>query len=441
MQDFPPGEKSKDLLSQLKKVIANPNYSGLYGISIKEGNDVYFKDFDGFTYLDCLAAASTNCLGYSYPGIAETYAQVASTMQHSCFLYSPNEHALKLATKLIQISPGNFPKKVMFGLSGSDACDGAIKAARKYTRNLGIIHFKNDYHGSTGLSMPASDYSTLNTGIFEHSQLFNELSFPSNQAEMNNVLEQIETMFKSHKALTVIAETFQGDAGVQVPPKDFFKQLSSLTKKYQGILIIDEVQSGMGRTGFWWAIEHENVEPDILVTAKSLSGGFAPISAAIGRAEVLDSLENGQHLFTYSGHAPSAAVALKIIETIEQNKLIEHAHQMGTMLMSKLYALKNTYNNIIVDVRGKGLMIGIEINIMTDSLAGKVFATRCVEKGLYVGFFGVNGEVIRIEPPLIIKQNHVQEILRIIEEVALEMQNGTIPEQTYTNVKTYSIGI
>ncbi len=441
MSLFPPGKVSIDLLKRLKKVIANANYSGLYGISIKEGKGLYFTDYDGYTYLDCLAAASTNCLGYCYPGMADLYASVANTMQHSCFLYSPNEHALKLAEKLIEITPGTFPKKVMFGLSGSDSCDGAIKAARKYTKNLGIIHFKNDYHGSTGLSMPASDYSALNDGIFDSNNLFIELIYPKTSNDVLAVLSEIETILKEKRALSLIAETIQGDAGVQMVPSGFFVKLAALIKKYHGVLIIDEVQSGMGRTGKWWAIEHHQVIPDILVTAKSLSGGFAAISAVIGRADILDSLENGQHLFTYSGHAPAAAVALRVIQTIENENLIAKSSANGLLLKMKLEQLKQEFSAIIIDVRGIGLMIGVEINIKVDLLAGKVFATRCVEKGLYVGFFGVNGEVVRIEPPLIIENQEIDKIIQIIRDVACEMKNDQIPDITYENVKKYSIGI
>lgn len=436
-----PGKESQELLKQLNKVIANPNYSGLYGITIVKGKGCYIIDADENQYLDCLAAASTNGLGYGNREVVEAYTEAALEMQHSCFLYSPNKYALALAEKLIEITPGKFEKRVMFGLSGSDACDGAIKAVRRYTGSMGIIHFKNDYHGSTGLSMPASDFSNLNDGLFENNGLFIELVYPTNKSELQKTLIDIEHAFKTRKAGGILAEAIQGDNGVRIPLEGFFNKVEKLAKKYNAVLIIDEVQSGMGRTGKWWAIEHDNVIPDILVTAKGLSGGYAPVSAIIGREEVLNSLENGQHLFTYAGHAPSSAVALEVIDTIENKQLINENKRNGDRLISIFNKLQSKYSSIIIDVRGKGLMIGVEIDISIDKLAGKIFATRCVEKGLYVGYFGDAGQVIRIEPPYLITEKDILFIELVFSEVLEEMFSGNIPVETINNVKKYSVGL
>lgn len=436
-----PGEESQRLLKKLNSVIAKPNYSGLYGITIEKGDGCYISDADGNRFLDCLAAASTNGLGYNNKNVVLSYTIAALEMQHSCFLYSPNKYALELAEKLIDITPGDFEKRVMFGLSGSDACDGAIKATRRYTNSMGIIHFKNDYHGSTGLSMPASDFSDLNKGLFENDGLFIELIYPTNQDELKISLEKIEDTLKSGKAGGIIAESIQGDNGVRIPIEGFFSAISELTKKYNAVLIIDEVQSGMGRTGKWWAIEHENVVPDILVTAKGLSGGYAPVSAVIGREVILNSLGNGQHLFTYAGHAPSTAAALEVIKTIEQDELIHRNQTNGIQLLEIFFLLKTQFPEIIVDVRGKGLMIGVEINICNDDLAGKIFATRCVEKGLYVGYFGEFGQVIRVEPPYYISQKNIELIRIVFTEVLEEFNTNSIPLETIENVKKYSVGL
>lgn len=436
-----PGAKSQQKLEELKELIANPNYSGLYGITIEKGEGCFIYDIDGNKYLDCLAAASTNGLGYGNENIVKKYTDAALNMQHSCFLYSPNDYALNLAKKLIEITPGNHQKRVIFGLSGSDACDGAIKATRRYTKNLGIIHFKNDYHGSTGLSMPASDFSDLNKGLFSQNPLFIELTYPTNEYELEETLEQIEKALKTRKAGGVIAEAIQGDNGVRIPVKGFFKKLKEITGKHHAVLIIDEVQSGMGRTGKWWAIEHEEVEPDILVTAKSLSAGYAPVSAAIGRTEIMNALDNGQHLFTYAGHAPSTAVALEVINTIEEKQLIAGNKTKGDELMQFFSELQKLHPDLIVDVRGKGLMIGVEINATIDELAGKIFATRCVEKGLYVGYFGDKAQVIRVEPAYLISHEHINFIKDVFKSVCLEITEGNLPEKTIENVNKYSVGL
>jgi 4-aminobutyrate aminotransferase len=398
-------------------------------------------DLDGNIYLDCLAAASCNLLGYSYERVAEVYYQVAKTLQNSCFPYSPNLQAVELAEHLIRITPGNYPKKVLLGLSGSDACDGAIQAMRKYTKKLALLKFRNDYHGSTGLSQPASGFRNLNVGVFPPSPNFITIDFPVTRQQSERTLKKIENTLAKGKVGAVMAEPIQGDAGIHVPYPGFFPRLVEVLQDERAILIVDEVQSGMGRTGKWWAIEHENIVPDLLVTAKGLSAGYASISALIGRAEIIDSLEPAQHLFTYSGHPPSAAVASKVINLIEENNLIENAAQVGARMKNGLARVKEAFPQVVSDVRGRGLMIGVEINISQDKLAGKLFAIRCVEKGVYVGYFGVGQNVLRIEPPLIISETEADIVVETILEVAEEMSKQRIPPSTLDKVHKYMIGL
>ena len=312
---------------------------------------------------------------------------------------------------------------------------------RKFTGLDGIIHFKNDYHGSTGISQQASDYGSLDDGIYASNPNFIEYVFPTSDSEAQEVLTKIEHDLINKKAGGVICEAIQGDAGVIVPPNGFIKKLRKITQETKSVLIIDEVQSGMGRTGKWWSFQHDNVVPDLFVVAKGLSSGYAPISAVVGRKDIIDSLSSGQHLFTYGGHPPSAAVALKVLQYIEDKKVPENCDKIGKYLLAGLANIKANYPNIILDVRGKGLMIGIQISLETGDTAGKIFATRCMELGVYVGFFGVLGNVVRIEPPLTIGLEHADLILSNISQVANEFKSGTIPKQTYENVKRYSIGI
>lgn len=437
----PPGPKSLELLSRMKTVIGRSNYFGLYGITIVGGENAYVVDLDDNVYLDCLAAASCNILGYSYHQVADVYYQVAKTLQNSCFPYSPNPKAIELAEHLIRITPGEYPKKVLLGLSGSDSCDGAIQAMRKYTHKFALIKFKNDYHGSTGLSQAASGFRTLNVGIFSPSPNFITMDYPVTLQQRDRVLEKIEQTLCQKQVGGIIAESIQGDAGIHVPYPGFFSRLREILNRYDALLIIDEVQSGMGRTGKWWAIEQEGIEPDIIVTAKGLSAGYAPISALIGREEVIDSLAPAQHLFTYTGHPPSAAVASKVIHLIEENNLIANANRVGSRILEGLKKVKAEFPQIVVEVRGRGLMIGVEINVSKDKSAGKLFATRCVEKGVYIGYFGVNKEVLRIEPPLILNEGEADIVIDTIHEVAEEMSKNQIPETTIDKVNRYAIGL
>ena len=329
-------------------------------------------------------------------------------------------------------------------MSGSDSIGGALEAVRKYTKKMGIIHFKNAYHGSTGLSQSASGFGTLNKGIYPPSPEFVSVEFPKTSEQAELTLAMIKEHLESGKYGGVVAEIFQGDAGVFLPAAGFFDRLQRLLKQYNGLLIADEIQSGMGRTGKWWACEHEGVTPDILVTGKGLAGGFAPVSAAIGREDVLDALSPGQQVFTFTGHPGGALAATSVIHHIESHGLIAHVEKIGRKLIIGLDALQNEFSDVIVEVRGKGLMIGVEINITTNvygKLSGIIFATRCVEKGVYVGYFGVNHEVVRIEPPLTINEKEVKTIVDTIKCVAKEMKNQEIPQKTIENVYRYSVGL
>lgn len=436
-----PGPQSQQLLDRLQAVIGRTNYVGLYGIGLSRGEGNFIIDMDGNRYLDGLAAASCNILGYGHPEIADEYWRMAKRLQQSCFPYSPNEPAVSLAEHLVAIVPGSFPKKVLLGLSGSDACDGAIEAMRRYTGRVGLINFKNDYHGSTGLSQAASGFRDLNEGILPPSPDFIRLEYPVTPTSADRVLVDIETYLQRGNVGGVMAEPIQGDAGILVPAVGFFPRLAELLHQYGALLILDEVQSGMGRTGHWWAIEHEGVDPDLLISAKGLSGGYAPISAVIGRQDVIDSLNPAQHLFTYTGHPPSCAAASKVIEWIKNHQVIENARQIGAYLLEHLEQLSLRYPDLLVQIRGRGLMIGVEIGVTRDPRLCQLFAMRCVERGVYLGYFGINRNVIRIEPPLVISRTEADLILTVIEQVAHEIDVEEVPQSTVEKVMRFSVGL
>ncbi|HUX06969.1 MAG TPA: aspartate aminotransferase family protein [Acidobacteriota bacterium] len=437
----PPGPKSLELLERMKKVIGRTNYVGLYGVAIADGAGAYVADLDGNVYLDCLAAATTNVLGYSHDEVAEAYFEAAKRMQNSCFPYSTNVYAVELAENLVRIAPGDFPKKALLGLSGSDSCGGSIEAMRKFTGRTALIKFENAYHGSTGLSQPASGFRSLNEGIYPPSPDFISMPFPVTEERRDEVLSQIDSILAQGKVGAVMAEPIQGDAGILVPAEGFFPRLREMLDGYGVLLIVDEVQSGMGRSGKWWAIEHEGITPDIMVVAKGLSGGYAPISALIGRQEIIDALAPAQHLFTYTGHPPASAAATAVIRTIEKEGIAGNAGRMGDRILAGLRVVQQNHPDVLVEARGRGLMLGCEIDVSKDELAGKIFAMRCLEKGIYFGYFGDKQQVLRIEPPLIIDEGQADLIVSTVGEVAKEMQSGTIPQATIDKVRNYAIGL
>lgn len=437
---LPPGPKSLALLERIKRIIGKTNYTGLYSISASAGKGVYMIDLDGNVYIDCLAAASTNILGYDNDEIAKAFFETSSAIQNTAFGYTPNVESVELAERLVQLTPGDFPKKVMLGVSGSDSCGGAIEATRKYTGKMGIISFNYAYHGSTGLSQQASGFKHLNNGIYKDSPDFIKIDFPTTAKKRDKALRDIESILAWGTVGGVMVEPIQGDAGILLPYEGFFLRLSEILHDNNVLLIDDEVQSGMGRSGKWWAIEHEGVVPDIIISGKGLSGGYAPISAVIGRADVIDSLDTAQQIFTYTGHGPSAASALKVIQLIGEKEIVKNAEKVGSYLLSKLQNAVTEYPDIFIEARGRGLMIGLEIDTSKNKIANKTFAYRCVEKGIYFGYFGPGQRVIRIEPPLIMSQKEADTIIDVVFETAFEMRNNKIPEETINKVNKYALG-
>lgn len=435
-----PGPLSQQIVSRAMDVIAKAQYAGLFGITVTSGNGMYLTDADGNTYLDFLAGASAVSVGYSRQDIIDVYAKTAQKIQHSCFPYSPNEEAIQFANKLIEVTPGNFEKRVLFGLSGSDGVDAAIKIARKFTDKPRIISFRGGYHGSTGFSLSANGFEGLQKGLFI-SDAFVMADFPRTPEEAEQSLDQIEEMLKDGDVAALITECIQGDGGNVVPPADFHKQLADLVHQYGGVYVVDEVQSGVGRSGEWWECQTYDVVPDILCTGKAITSGYIPMGACIANAQMAQTLDKAQHLFTYSGHPPSAAVGNKVFEIIEEEGLRENAAARGEQLHAGLQKLVDRYP-FAKEVRGKGLHTGFEVYDDEKNLPlGGLFAFRCVEKGIYPGYFGSKNEVMRLHPPLIINEEEMAFAVEVITSVAEEWASGTFPKETIQSYREYGVGL
>ncbi|MBI9044319.1 MAG: aspartate aminotransferase family protein [Anaerolineaceae bacterium] len=435
-----PGPKSRQSIDAALEILPLAQYAGLFGITLKKGQGIYLTDHDDNVFMDFLAGASAVSLGYARQEIIETYQEAASQIQHSCFPYSPNDQAVKFAKKLIEITPGDHKKKVLFGLSGSDSVDAAIKIAQRFTGKPKVLSFRGAYHGSTGFSISANGFVGLQTGLFL-GENFVFCDFPRTEEEMTKTLINIEQLLQTGQFAALITETIQGDGGNVVAPPNFHQELWSLVKKYEAVHIVDEVQSGVGRSGKWWEIENFEVIPDILCTAKAITSGYIPMSACIARAEMADTLGKAQHLFTYSGHPPSAAIGLKVIEIIERENLINNALERGAELKEGLQKLVVQYP-FALEVRGLGLHIGFEVYDKEKEIPlGGLFAFRCVEKGLYPGYFGSKNEVMRLHPPLIINKKEMEFAIAILTSVVEEWHNGTFPQSTLENYRQFGVGL
>lgn len=435
--------KSKQVIQEMNTCIARTQYAGLYGVVLESGIRNKILDIEGTEYIDFLSGASTVCLGYGRSDVISVYAKTAQKLCHSCFVYSPNVEAVVLAKKLIAITPGKYPKKVLFGLSASDSMDGAIKAARIYARKKKIVSFRYSYHGSTGFAGVATGFLSLKNDMYASTEGIC-LDFPKTEAEANAVIQDAELMFREPDAdiACIVFEPILGDGGNIVPPKDFWSSLLALTKKYHIVSIADETQSGMGRSGKWWAIEHFDATPDVIVIGKGLGGGYVAISACVGKAEILDSLQKAQHVFTLSGHPPSCAVASEIISIIEKQKIMSKTKRKGEFLKTHLIQVVRAYkNDVQCDVRGIGLQLGISILSNDGMPLVALFGTRCVQKGLYVGYFGVYNEVLRLHPPLTITYRELNRAISIFAEVFEEWKQSSIPYSTRALCERNAVGL
>ena len=435
-----PGPISQGMGERLKKAVPSAAYAGLYGIFLQSAQGVYLTDIDGNRFLDFLAGASAVSVGYGRADIIEAYNQAALRLQHSCFCFSPTLDALELAEKLAEITPGAFSKRVLFGVSGSDSVDAAVKIARRFTGKPRIICFRKAYHGSTGFSIAMNGFGKLQEGLFL-GDTCTMLDFPTTSNQADRTLEQVETLFKRGDVAGVITEPIQGDGGNIVPPDDFHKILHSITHNHCGVFIADEIQSGMGRSGRWWEMETFDVTPDITCTAKAITSGYVPLSACIVREQMASCLGKSQHLFTYSGHPPSCAVASKVIDILDQENIVHNAKERGDQLMKGLKSLIGHYA-CTVDVRGRGLHVGFEVRDPKSALPlGGLFAFRCVEKGLYPGYFGESNQVMRLHPPLIINEAEIQFAIDVLTSVVEEWENGSFPHETIRCYKQNAFGL
>jgi len=434
-------ENCKKIVSENNKVIASFSRIPYYPLVIKKAYKSTVEDMDGNKFIDFLSSAGTLNVGHCHPRVVQSI--IEQTQQF--ILYTPvymyHKLLVDLAQKLIEITPGNFPKKVTFGLSGSDANDGAIKLARAYTGRSKIISFIRSYHGSTygaitlsGISLDMSrKIGPLLPEIYHMpfpDTYRNPLGGAPEDAGKNclNYLKYAFTNFlPSNEVAAVIIEPIQGDAGIVVPPKDYMQQLFALCKENGILFISEEVQQGMGRTGKWFGIQHFDIEPDIIIMAKALASGM-PLSALIGRKEIMESLDAPAHLFTTAGNPVCCAAALATIKVIEEEKLMKNAEKLNEIAFERFTSMKKRFP-FIGEIRGLGLSIGVDLirDPVTKERNKEAAAKICYcawKKGLLLSFF--SHSVLRIQPPLIIREEEFNKGIDIIETCMRDLQKGLL---------------
>jgi len=380
------------------------NTYGERQIALVKGEGAYVWDADGKKYLDFVAGIATINIGHCHPNLAKAVIDQVQKLIHVSNLYYIEPQA-KLAKRIVELS---FADKCFFCNSGAEANEAAIKLARKYTKEkvdankYEIITMYKSFHGRTMTTITATGQEKYHKGFEPMSPGFKYVDF--------NDLKALEEAI-TDITCAIMVEPIQVEGGINIPDDNYLPGVRKLCDKYNLLLIYDEVQTAMGRTGKMFGYETFGVEPDIMTMAKALGGGV-PIGCMATKDHIAESLTPGSHASTFGGNPLVCSASLATINTIVDDKLAENAQKMGDYLKKKLTALKEKFP-IIKDVRGRGLIIGVELEI-----EGKNIVNKAMNYGLILNCIGTS--VLRFVPPLIINESHVDEAISILEKVLSE---------------------
>ncbi len=439
----PEGPRSKKVVERDSKVFSPADRIRYYSLVVSKAEGSKIWDADGREYIDFLSGAAVTNTGHRHPKVVEAIRKQLDRFIHGCSIYMYYEEVVKLAEKLTEITPGDFPKKVAFGLSGSDSNDGAIKLARTATGRTKIMSFIGSYHGTTFGALSASAISLrMRRKVGPLLPEFYHVPFPDcyrcyfgHEPPCNmQCLKYIETLFDMfippEEVAAILFEPIQGDAGIIVPPDSFLPRLQDICKKH-GILFIDEeVQTGFARTGKMFAVEHWNLSPDVILLAKAIASGM-PLSAVVAKADLMK-WEAPLNFFTTQANPLSCVASLATIEVIQEERLAQRAEKLGRKVMEHFNSLKKEHK-LIGDVRGKGLLIGIDLvkdreSKEPDRKAALKICWRSWENGLVLATLGRFGNVLRIAPPLTIREEELEKALEIIDNAISDVEKGKVPD-------------
>jgi 4-aminobutyrate aminotransferase len=427
-----PGPKAKAAIEADDRLIS-PSYTRSYPLVAKRGRGCRVEDVDGNEFLDFSAGIAVVSTGHCHPEVVAAIQKQAAELIHISGTDFYNEPLTDLAAKLSAIAPMPGPHRVFYGNSGAEAIECAMKLARYHTRRPHIISFIGAFHGRTmgALSLTASKPQQKRR-FAPLVPCVTHVPYPyvyhgctggpeAQEAFSLNCARFIEdklfkTFLPPEEVAAIFVEAIQGEGGYVVAPDNFMRELRAICNRHGILLVCDEVQSGMGRTGKWWAVQHTGVEPDIICTAKGIASGL-PLSACISRAEIMDWLP-GSHASTFGGNPVAIASALATINILEREG-IANAAKVGEFIMQRVRGWKQTHP-LVGDVRGRGLMIGIELvkDKATREPAGALrnrVVELAFERGLMV--LGCGENMVRLSPPLIVSEPEASVALDILEEV------------------------
>jgi 4-aminobutyrate aminotransferase/(S)-3-amino-2-methylpropionate transaminase len=426
-----PGPKSKALSERRAKAVARGLSHGT-PIYVAKAEDAWLEDVDGNRYIDFAGGIGCANAGHRQPAVVEAVKDQVDHFLHTCVQVTPYESYVRLAERMNELTPGKFAKKTIFVNSGAEAVENAVKIARAYTKRPGIIAFEDAFHGRTMMTLaltskthpykagfapfPGEVYRVPFAYCYRCSY---NLKYPSCDLYCARHLEDtFKRVVANEEVAAVIAEPVLGEGGFIAPPPDYFNVLIELCHKHGILFIADEVQSGFGRTGALFASERYGIEPDLIVTAKSLGGGL-PLAGVTGRAEIMDAPGPGGLGGTFAGNPLSCAAALAVLDLFEGGDLLARADELGDRFQRRAREWQDRWP-IIGDVRGLGGMQAIELVKSQDTKAPATEETKkitqyCYEHGLITITAGTYSNVIRILVPLVATNAQIDEGLAVLE--------------------------
>ncbi len=411
-------QKTNQALQQLRVEVISAGVASVAPLHVASARGALVRDVEGREYIDFGGGIGVMNIGHCHPKVVAAIKAQAEKFHHTCFMVSPYEVAITLADKLCRVTPGNFPKKAIFVNSGAEAVENAVKIARYYTKRPAVIVFENAYHGRTLLTM------TMTSKVKPYKLGFGPFAPEVYRMPFGDAVgpEKLKDFFLKHvnpeAVACVVAEPVQGEGGFITPPAGYFQALAAICRENGILFVADEIQSGMGRTGTMFAIEHWGVAPDLITVAKSLGAGM-PIAAVVGRREVMDSVHPWGLGGTYGANPVASAAALAVLEVFEEEDMLGKAKALGEKLRGRFETWRKRFP-IIGEIRGIGAMLGLAL-VKGDTRApaadeAKKLAAFCLERGLIILVCGTYSNVVRVLVPFVITDAQLEKGLGILEQ-------------------------
>ena len=425
-----PGPRSRELAARKIGAVSRAVGTMLPVYTVAAGGGVVV-DVDGNSLIDLGSGIAVTTVGNSNPRVAEAVAAQAASFTHTCFMVTPYDGYVRVAEALNKLTPGGHEKRTALFNSGAEAVENAVKIARSHTGRQAVVAFDHGYHGRTNLTMALTAKNMpykQGFGPFAPEVYRAPMSYPfrdggvdgvDGPAAARRVLDVIEKQVGATNLAAMVIEPIQGEGGFVVPARGFLPALADWCRANGVVFVADEVQTGFARTGDLFACDDEGVVPDLIVTAKGIAGGL-PLAAVTGRAEIMDAPHAGGLGGTYGGNPIACAAALAVIETIENDGLVDRARQIGATMTERLGALQER-DPRVGDLRGRGAMIAVERVVPgttePDAALAQKVATAAHAQGLVVLTCGTWGNVLRFLPPLSIPDHLLIEALDVLDGI------------------------